>query len=95
MNPPSLPRYWDYWNVDESETWAKTTPQIIHGQINHYGCVMLLYSLKAPTDMEARMRVIDAAMTLAEFGTMIRGKSGLKHVHGSLLLMVNTPTIKG
>lgn len=90
---PSRPQYWSAWNVDESETWGTTTPAIIHWIINHYGCVMLLYSLKAPTDMEARTRVIGAARTLAEFGATIRGKFGLKHVHASLLLMVSTPII--
>lgn len=43
--------------------------------------------------MEARLKVVGAARRLAEFGAMVRGKSGLKHVHGSLLLMVNTTLI--
>lgn len=92
-NAPSLQRYWDAWNVDNSEIWVKLPPSTIHGQANHYGCVMLLHSLKAPTDIEARLKVVGAARRLAEFGTMVRGKSGLKHVHGSLLLMVNTSII--
>lgn len=93
VNAPSLPRYWSPWNVDESEMWGKTTPAIVHALINHYGCVMLLYSLKAPTDMEARTKVIGAARTLAEFGIAIRGKNGLKRVHAVLLLVVNASAI--
>lgn len=93
MNLPSLPRFRNVWNIDESEMWAKTTPPIIHGEINYHGCIMLLYSLKAPTDLESRMKVIAAARKLAEFGAIIRGKSGLKHVHASLLLMVSNPAI--
>lgn len=89
----SLLRFGKAWYVDESEKWAKTTPPVIHGFINHCGSVMLLYSLKAPTEMQARTKVIEAARMLAEFGAMIRGKNGLKHVHASLLLMVNISVI--
>lgn len=68
---------------------GKANPVNIFAHINHHGCVMLLYTLKAKTDMKARTRVIEAATKLAELGALIRGETGLKRVHASLLLMVN------
>lgn len=87
-NTASLAPHMDPWGLDESETMGKITPHVIFHHINHHGCVMLLHSLTARTNMEARARVIGAARTLAEFVPRIRGKRGLKRVHGSLLLMV-------
>lgn len=79
----------DAWGLDELEMMGKITPHIIFHHINHHGCVMLLYTLTARTDMEARAKVIGAARTLAEFAPKIRGKRGLKRVHASLVLMVS------
>lgn len=79
----------DPFGLDEFETWGKTTPFSLIVLLNYHGCVMLLHSLEAKTDMEARARVIGAARALAELGTTIRGKMGMKPVHGSLLFMVS------
>lgn len=68
---------------------GKLSPMVVYGYIHHHGCVMLLYGLKANTDMRARAKVIGAARTLAELGLLIKGKKGLKRMHASLLLMVN------
>lgn len=85
----SVPPLLDTWGLDESETLGKLNHVIIYGHIHHHGCVMLLYSLKAKTDMRARAKVIGAARTLAELGLFMRGKKGLKRLHASLLLMVS------
>lgn len=62
---------------------------VIYRHTIHHGCMMLLYSLKAKSDLMAREKVIQAATALAQFGVLVRGKRGLKPVHASLMLMVS------
>lgn len=86
----SLPPQSDTWGIQEGETLGRLNPVVIYRHMNYHGCVMLLYSLKAKTDVRARKKVAGAARTLAKLGPSLKGKRGLKLIHASLLLMVNS-----
>lgn len=85
----SLPPWLDRWGVHPAETVSQLSPVVISRHMNHHGCVMLLYSLKAKNDMKAREKLVESARALAELGRIVRGKRGLKRMHASLLLMVS------
>lgn len=85
----SLPVPLDPWGVEQAGTLGALSPIMIYRHVSHHGCAMLLYSLTAKTDLNARKKAVGAAKALAELGTSIRGKRGLKPIHASLLLMVN------
>lgn len=86
----SLPPRLDTWGIELGETLGKLNPVVIYRHMNYRACVMLLYSLRAKTDAGAQKKVIGAARALAELGPLMKGKRGLRPIHASPLLMVNS-----